>query len=186
MAYLIAFFVHMLGIVNLVGGFILFNQAGVQYRRARSWEAARSFLTMLQLAPGMLIAGAILLLISGAYMAGTRWGMNAPWVTVGMAAAFLALAIAAFVLLPGLRKLRGVCEGKDGAIAPRDKPATVESPVWACGAVVNGLSLGVAWLMVMKPGWVYSIVLPLALGVVGWTVSFMLARAARKKPAPTS
>jgi len=184
--YLIAFFVHMIGIVNLVGGFILFSQAGVQYRRAKSWEAARSFLTMLQLTPGMVISGAILLLLSGAYMAGTRWGMNPPWVTVGMAATLLALATAAFVLLPGLRKLRSVCEGKDGAIAPGDKPATVVSPVWAWGAVVNGLTLGVAWLMVMKPGWIYSITLPVVLGAVGWAVSFLLARAARKAPSPTS
>jgi len=184
--YLIAFFVHMVGLVNLVGGFILFNQASVQYRRATSWEAARSFLTIVQAAPAMLISGVILLLISGGYMAGVRWGMNTPWVTVGMAAALLALAVSVFVLLPGLRKLRTLCTGKDGAIAPRDKPAAVASPVWACGAVVNGITIGVAWLMVMKPGWVYSIVLPLALGAIGGLVSFMLARAARKKAAPTS
>lgn len=186
MPYLIAFFVHMVGLVNLVGGFILFNQASVHYRRATTWEAARSFLTMVQAAPAMLIVGTILLLLSGAYMAGTRWGMNAPWVTVGMAVTLLALAISIFVLLPGLRKLRAVCMGKDGVIAPRDKPATVVSPVWAFGAVVNGLTIGVAWLMVVKPGWIYSIVLPLALGAIGGFVSFMLARAARKKAAPTS
>ena len=45
MLYLIAFFVHMVGVVNLFGGFILLNQAGVQYRRAATWEAARSFLS---------------------------------------------------------------------------------------------------------------------------------------------
>src|SRR5436190_10058573 len=100
--YLIAFFVHMVGVVNLFGGFILLNQAGVQYRRAATWEAARSFLTMLQFAPGMLIGGALILLASGAYMASTRWSMGAPWVTVGMLSSLLAFALAIFVLGPGL------------------------------------------------------------------------------------
>jgi hypothetical protein len=178
---LIAFFIHMLGVVNLVGGFILSTQAGTFYRRATTWEAARSFLTMLQIAPGMLIAGAILLLLSGSYMASTRWGMNAPWVTVGMAAALLALAVAIFVLVPGMRRLRKLTEGKEGPILPQDRPALVTSNIWSWGAVTNGVTLSVAWNMVMKPGWPVSIALPIVLGFVGWLVSFLLARAARRK-----
>jgi hypothetical protein len=141
---------------------------------------------MLQFAPGMLIVGAVLLLISGAYMAGTRWGMHAPWVMVGMAAALLALAISVFVILPGLRRLRRVCEGNSGSIRPQDKPSVVASPIWAWSAVTNGIALSIAWLMVMKPGWVYSIALPIVLGTIGWTVSWMLARAGRKRQSITS
>src|SRR5262245_49914491 len=161
----------MVGIVNLFGGFILFNQAGVMYRRAATWDAARSFLTMLQIAPGMMIAGAVILLASGAYMGATRWGMGAPWVTVGMAAALTALAIAIFVLAPGMRRLRQVTEGKEGAIAPQDRPALVASNIWAWGSVTNGITLSVAWNMVMKPGWALAIGLAIALGAVGGLVS---------------
>jgi hypothetical protein len=179
--YLIAFFIHMVGVVNLVGGFILFNQAGVLYRRAATWEAARSFLTMLQFAPGMLIAGAILLLVSGAYMGASRWGLGAPWVTAGVATALLALAIAIFVLGPEMRRLRKITEGKDGPIFPQDRRALVASGMWPWGAVTNGVALAIAWNMVMKPGWALAIALPIVLGAVGWLVSFLLARAARKR-----
>jgi len=180
--YLIAFFVHLVGIVNLFGGFILLNQAGVLYRRAATWEATRSFLTMLQFAPGMLIGGAIILLISGAYMAATRWGMGAPWVTAGVMAAVLALGIGIFVLGPEIRRLRKIADGKEGAIAPSDRPALVTSNIWPWGSVTNGVTLSIAWLMVMKPGWAMSLALPFVLGAVGWTVSFLLARAARRRP----
>jgi hypothetical protein len=183
---LIAFFIHMVGLVNLVGGFILSSQAGMFYRRASTWDAARSFLTMLQVAPGMLISGAVLLLVSGGYMAATRWGMNAPWVAMGMAAALLAIAVALFVLAPGMKRLRKVTEGRDGPILPQDRPALVTSNIWSWGAVTNGVAISIAWNMVMKPGWTVAIALPVIFGALGWFISFLIARAARRKAAATS
>jgi len=178
---LIAFFIHMVGLVNLVGGFILSSQAGVHYRRATTWDSARSFLTMLQIAPGMLIAGGTLLLVSGGYMAATRWGMQTPWVVAGVVAVLMALAVALFVLAPGMRRLRKITEGKDGPILPQDRPALVTSNIWAWGAVTNGVVLAIAWNMVMKPSWAISIALPVVLGFVGWLVSFLMASAAKRR-----
>ena len=183
MLYLSAFFIHMIGVVNVIGGFILCNQGGVLYRRATTWEAARSFLTMIGFVPGMVIAGAILLLVSGSYMAGARWGMGAPWVTVGMVTTLLALVIAIFVVNPALRRFRRLTEGKDGPIPGADRRALAESSVWASIGVTNGMALAAAWLMVMKPGWAYSIALTVILGAAAWTVSFLLARAARRRAA---
>ena len=64
----IALFVHLLGLITLFSGFAVAQRGGAQLRRARTVEQVGLWIGLLQQAPAMFTAGAIMLLVSGLYM----------------------------------------------------------------------------------------------------------------------
>ena len=82
----LALFVHLLGLIALFSGFAVAQRAGAQLRRAGTVEQARLWIGLLQQTPAMLVAGLIMLLVSGLYLAG-QTARGQPWTGVALAGA---------------------------------------------------------------------------------------------------
>lgn len=190
--YDVAVFVHIMGVVSLFGGLILFQHAGARLRRARTWEDARLCLAFLTTVPGMMFGGPLFLLVSGLYMAKARWTFEAPWIAVGMIAVVAALVIGGLVTLPAVRRLSRVAGDRVGPVADADRVQITSSAMWPAMFMVNGVALAMVWVMSTKPGWVVSAGLPLVLGAIGLAAGMAVRGRAvehpvvRGKPATTS
>lgn len=160
-------FVHILGVVALFGGLVLFQNTGRRLRSAVQWHEARSWLTLLRQVPGMFIGGSVLLLASGLTMAKMEWGFTTPWVVVAVAAVVSFALLAVFAVAPALARLARLADAREGSIPGEMRVMFTSPSLWSPIFAMNGASLGVLWLMTNKPGWTISISVPFALAMAG-------------------
>lgn len=192
--YDVAVFVHIMGVVSLFGGLILFQHAGARLRGARTWEDARLCLSLLRVVPGMMFGGPLFLLVSGLYMAKARWTFEAPWITVGMLAVVAALVIGGVVMMPAVRRLQRTADDRVGPVSEAERSQITSSAMWPWMFLVNGVALSMVWVMSTKPGWAVAAGLPLVFGVIGFFAGRSIKRRShtadhhvvRGKPATTS
>lgn len=176
MPYAIAFVVHMLGIISLFGGFILFQHAGARLRSAATWEEARLWASMIRVMPAMATGGSVFLLASGLYMAIAKWGMRTAWVSMGMAAVVVLTLLGVLVVKPAMEKVFRAVDSSSGPIDEGARNAIKGSPLWPWNFAMNSASLSILWLMSAKPGWGVSIALPLGFAILGALAGRALAR----------
>jgi hypothetical protein len=172
----IVLFIHILGVVALFGGLVLFQSTGRRLRSAPTWAEARTWLSLLRQAPGMFIGGSVVLLASGLELAREQWGFTTPWVVV---AEVTVLSVALFAILglrPSLARLGSMSSGREGVI-PAEMRVVFNTPsLWSPIFAMNGAVLGVLWLMTNKPDWTISLGVPLALAAVGAVLGRALYR----------
>lgn len=174
--YDVAVFVHIMGVVSLFGGLILFQHAGARLRGARTWEDARLCLSLLGVVPGMMFGGPLFLLVSGLYMAKARWTFEAPWVVVGTLAVLAALVIGGVVMMPAVRRLQRTADERVGPVSEAERSLITSSAMWPAMFLVNGVALGMVWVMSTKPGWAVSAGSPLVLGAIGFVAGMSIKR----------
>ena len=179
MAYMVVFFVHMLGLIALFGALVLFQHVGARLRRAQSWQDANLLLSILSTVPPMSTGGSVLLLVSGIAMAAKRWGMQAPWVSVGMGWVIILVLLGAIVVRPMFEKVVRMAHERTGPMSDQDRAAINSSPLWALTFAMNAAALALVWIMSTKPGWPMSIALPLVLAAIGWFVGASISRRAK-------
>jgi hypothetical protein len=183
----IVLFIHILGVIAVFGGLVLFQNSGRHLRRAATWPEARSWLALLRQAPAMFIGGSILLLGSGLELAREQWGFTTPWVVVGIATVTSFAALAVLTVRPCLARLTRLADGREGTI-PAEMRVVFRAPsLWSPIFAMNGAALGVLWLMTNKPGWAMSIGVPAALALLGYSIAHAIRRhgSAKGSEAPT-
>jgi hypothetical protein len=174
--YSAALFIHFIGLVTLFIGLGLLQNIGPRLRRSTTNEEARALLGPLQSIGAMFLAGAVFLIVTGAYMAANRWSMRAPWVVVSLVVLVLFLLPGAGAVARHLRRASRAVRDTSGSLADSVHALIVEPNLWGAIFAMNGLTLGVIWLMTRKPGWTESIVVPLVLLVIGYVVGIGVSR----------
>jgi hypothetical protein len=172
--YTVSLFVHMIGLISLFGGFVLLQNSGRRLRAATTWEDARPWLDLLQPISGMLLGGGVLVLASGLSMARQQWTYATPWVVVGMIAALLAISVGPLAIGRRLLAIRRVAGNSRGVLSPEGRAMLSSASLWSSIFAMNGLMIGVVWLMSTKPGWTASIAIPLTLAVIGAAIGVRL------------
>ena len=159
--------VHLLGLVPLAGVFVIYLRAGPRLRAASTLHDVRSWLGLLELTRGMFHAGAAMMLVSGAVMAGLQWRAPHPFIAVGMIT-LLAMWIAfALTASRHLRAMRAAVGTGDGAIVPT-LAETIRTPLpWITMFAINFAAVGLIFLMTLKLGWGGAIALVLVLAALG-------------------
>jgi hypothetical protein len=173
--YTIALFVHLIGVVVIFIALGIGQRAGARMRGARSIEHVRLWLGLLKVTTPMFPTALVLLLGSGLFMTADSWSFTTPWVGVSIGAVLTVGAVGAGLAIRGFGRMETAVEAAlemtDEIRSVLDDPST-----WAALFAVNGMSLAVLWLMVVKPGWMQSLVLPTAFSVVGVVLGSMTAR----------
>ena len=138
----------------------------------------RPLLELFRQINGMFIGGAVLLLASGLYMTRALWSPRSPWVVMGMISVLLIAVLGPLLVGRKLSQVRRLAADANGVIS-QDVRAILSGPaLWSSLFALNGIALGMTWLMITKPGWAASIAIPLGLAIVG-AVFGTVARGAR-------
>lgn len=168
MWYHLALFVHILGVL------VLFMAVGVELaalmgvRGARSLEQVRTW-ARAGVGVGRLFPLAlVLILAAGLYMTFAAWGIGTGWIAVALVTV-LALAVAG-PLLNGKRfeALHRAAASAAGDAVPDDVRRRLADPALRIAVYgMAGVSLGVVYLMVMKPDLLGSLVAVAVAGMLG-------------------
>ncbi len=180
LTYAVAMVVHILGVVALMGAFILLNQVGPRLRRAARHEEARPWAELLLVVRAMMPAGAAMLLLSGGYLA-SRLGARPPaWVVVAAVDVLLIGAVALGIVGPWLGAAHRAVAAGDGALGTDARRAIARPAVPPAVAAANGMALGTLWLMTARPGPAQSLLVVGTLATAGALIGLRQARRARR------
>lgn len=157
-SYNVALFVHVLGVVALFVAIGMQQWGGAQVRGAATLEHLRLWLRLVnrsQSLYGPAIAG---LLLGGLFMAGKAWSFTTPWIVVALVG--LAAMIVLGILLVGRRfaAIEAAAKASGHGPVPADVARLITRPgAWAWMYALNGIAIGILWLMTNKPGWAASL-----------------------------
>jgi uncharacterized membrane protein len=173
----------MLGLITLFGGFAISVRAGARVRAATRPEEVRTWVRLLQSAAPMFPAGLGLLLLSGLYMMISRWRAPHPWILVGLVGLVVIGVVGGGV---GGRRINAMSKAaavESGDVSPERVSELIADPLtWIVMAALNGLALGIVWVMSTKPGWTGSIVAAAAGTTLGPAVGYLRRRRASRSP----
>lgn len=173
----VALFIHLLGLIALFSGFAVAQRGGAQLRRADTVEQVRVWIGLLQQTPAMFMAGLVMLLVSGLYMAGPPAGKE-PWVGVALTGLVLTGVLLGVMYGPWLAAIKAsAARASSGRVSADLARRIADRGRWTLLAAINGASIGIVWLMVVKPGWTGSVGAALAGGGLGAIVGAALSRA---------
>ena len=170
--YQLALFIHVMGALTLFGAVALNFASMLRMLQARN-VARLSDWARLGLQAGRIIPIALVFIVgSGLYMVSTVWGWQTPWVDVVLATVIgHGIAVQA-IENPRLNKLH-----KDALKAPAGPvPLNVhmlahDELMWTADLTITTTTVGIIFLMVVKPDLVVSLV------VIGITLLIGLALA---------
>ncbi|MGH7564324.1 MAG: DUF2269 family protein [Gemmatimonadota bacterium] len=178
--YDIALFVHMLGLIALFGAFVVSVGAGARLRSATDMEQIRTWLGLLESTGPMFPAGLGLLLLSGLYMMMDSWRALYPWIAVALVGLILIGVLGGVVVGRRLRALSAATAESGGTVSEDLSRRIAEPLTWTMMAALNGLALGIVWVMSTKPGWAGSIIAVALATVLGAALGSISVRRSRR------
>lgn len=150
--YQIALFIHVLGVLCLMGGHTLIHASLEVMRRARQVERVRDWLTIAAGLDRFMPFFTLAVLVPGIYMAWTVWGWTTPWIDVSLLL-FLVMTILGPILLG--RRFAAL-----NTLVKAAPPGSIEAPLaaqmrdrtlWTIENTFTSLLLAILFLMTVKP-----------------------------------
>jgi predicted cobalt transporter CbtA len=133
----------------------------------------------------MFPAALLLILGSGLYMANEYWTFDTPWIVVALVSLVVMGVVGGTVVGRGLAAI-GRSLTSEGPVSPELAQFVARPTPWVAASALNGIGIGLIWLMVNKPGWLQSTSLVIALAIVGALIGAALTSRAGRIPAPAS
>ncbi len=180
LAYNIALFIHFVGLISVFGGFVIVARAGPRLRAATDMEQVRSWLTLLNTIGPMFGAGYGLLLLSGIYMTATRWRAAHPWLVVAVLSLVAIWIVGGVIVGRHVRAINAAAEATKGSISGELAFQIANPSLWRTVGALNGVAMGVVFVMTVKPGWLVSISVAVIAAVIGALVGVASTRRARR------
>ena len=156
--YDIAVFVHVLGVIALFGGFIIHHRAGARLRAASTVEEASPWFALIDATKEMFPGGLLMLLVSGIYMTYVRWRSMPPFIVVGLVAWVVIMICGAVFAARQSRSIKAALAGTSGSLTESQRVVIHDRMPWLVVAVLNGMALGLVFLMSTKPSLLVSLV----------------------------
>ena len=181
--YHVVLFVHIMGAIVLVGmGFTMPVLMGALTRTA-TVQGVRDWAKALHVIAKMGNPAALLVLLSGLYMAWDQFSFAQGWIIVSLVLFFIAGGIAGGVMDPELKKLEAAAaEAADGPV-PADLRAMTAAPkLHNFEALLFGVDLAIVFLMTNKPGLVGALIAA-AVGIAIGAVRIAVSSRRHAKPA---
>jgi hypothetical protein len=175
-AYDVALFVHLMGLIAVFGGFVIYHRAGVRLRAARGVDQATAWLSLLDSAGPMFPGGLIMLLASGLFMTFTRWRTMQPWIVAGMIGLIMVWILGATIVDRHRRTMRRALVDQAGPLPPNVLQVIHNPLPWTMVAVLNGLSIGIVFVMSTKPQWLVATIALAAPTLAGALIGGRVAR----------
>jgi hypothetical protein len=176
-SYNVALFVHVLGVVALFVAIGMQQWGGAQLRGAATLEHLRLWLRLVVRSQSLYGPAIAVLLLGGLFMAGKAWSFTAPWIVVALVG--LAAMIGLGILVVGRRfaAIEAAAKATGEGHVPADVARLIARPgVWACMSALNGIAVGILWLMTNKPEWAASIAVVVVAAAAAGIAGGMTAR----------
>ena len=122
----------------------------------------------------MFPASFLLIVASGLYMSGQFWSFDTPFVVIGLICVVLMGLLGAGVAGRGFAEMSTLASTE--SITEELARSIAASAPWVAFGAVNGLAVGVLWLMVGKPGWAQSAAIALGAGLIGAGAGYAVNR----------
>lgn len=176
-------FLHVLAATGILGGGIAQILAGFRVRAATRASEVATWARFTRGAGRLILASAILSLLTGGHLAGAVWttdamsGFEHPFITLGLAGLLLLAPVGPMV---GGKRLRALVEAAESVDGSADEALLVRarsSALWGPIHSLVGVAVGLVALMVYKPGWGVGTVVLLVTFGAGWAVGAALAPA---------
>ena len=178
-AYNVALFIHLLGVVTLFSAIGLQQRGGAQIRGATTLEQLRLWLGLVRTTQGMYPAAIVLLLAGGLFMTGSAWTFTTPWIAVALVG--LACMAVAGALVVGRRLAAlGAAAAGDGPVPPDLARLIARPDAWVCLFALNGVAIGILWLMATKPGWAASVAVVVGVAAIGAAIGLAITSRSRR------
>lgn len=171
-------FLHVLAAIGLVGGGVVQVLAGYRLRAATTGRDLVSWATFTRGAGNLIVASALVSLLTGGHLAGAVWttdamsGFEHPFITLGLGALLLLAPIGPMVGGAQLRRLVERTDAADTPLTPETLTEVRSARIWGPIHSLVGVGTGIVGLMVYKPSWLLGGVTLLAtwLAGFGWGV----------------
>ena len=150
--YQIALFLHILGVLCLMGGHTLIHASLEVMRRAQQVERVRDWIAIAAGLDRFMPLFTLAVVLPGISMAWTTWGWATPWIDVSLAL-FLVMMILGPVLL-GRRfaALHTVVKATPPGTIPAPLAAQMrDRALWTIENIFTSLLLAILLLMTVKP-----------------------------------
>src|SRR5687767_224953 len=173
----IALFIHLLGVASLFVAIGISQVGASRLRRAVTVEEVRTWAGLIETTGRIFPLAIIVILGAGIYMAADTWGFDRPFVIVGIGTVVILLIIGGAYVGRGFSAIDRAFEA-EGSHAD-EIPRLVRRPaLHAANTGLNGMVVGLIWVMVSKPDFAGSISTVAGLGVVGAVLGSLSARRA--------
>lgn len=152
-------FFHIMGAVILVSmGFIMPVMSGALHRTP-TVAGMREWVTAMQKYTRLGPPAAVIVLLSGLYMAFDAFSFSDGWIVVSLVLFVMAGGIAGGVLEPHLKKLLAAAEtAPDGPVPAELRTMASDPRAENFESLMLGFDLAIVFMMTNKPGWVGALV----------------------------
>jgi hypothetical protein len=175
--YNVVLFVHILAALTLFAAFGIAQVGGAVLLAARTIEQIRHGADVVHVTQRIFPLALTVQIASGLYLVTQGWSLMTPWVDVALAGAVVITAAGSGVADRRFGALRVVAHrAGDGPVSAELAGRIADPALWAWLWALNGLALGIVWLMTVKPGWVGSIRVTVGLSLLSAVIGRARAR----------
>ena len=179
--YNIVLFVHVIGAIGyfLGMGILLFILLGL--RRAQRVEHVRALIHLNELSAPVSAASAVLLLVTGLYLALTAWSLLTSWILVALISLLLMVPTSAALIAPHRSAIvKQLAREAPGGELSEALERHIDDPVLATVCTtVAALLLGLVFLMTTKPNLVGSLIVMVVALLLGLAAGVLVSRMKR-------
>ena len=183
--YNIVLFVHVIGAIGyfLGMGILLFILLGL--RRAQRVEHVRALIHLNELSAPVSAASAVLLLVTGLYLALAAWSLLTSWILVALISLLLMVPTSAALIAPHRSAIvKQLAREAPGGELSEALERHLDDPVLATVCTtVAALLLGLVFLMTTKPNLASSLIVMVAALLLGLAAGALVSRM-RRAPEP--
>ncbi len=183
--YNIVLFVHVIGAIGyfLGMGILLFILLGLRW--AQRVEHVRALIHLNELSAPVSAASAVLLLVTGLYLALTAWSLLTSWILVALISLLLMVPTSAALIAPRRSAIvKQLAREAPGGELSEALERHIDDPVLATVCTtVAALLLGLVFLMTTKPNLVGSLIVMVVALLLGLAAGVLVSRM-RRAPAP--
>ena len=156
--YNVALLVHILGVLGVFIATGIEQVVLLRLRAARTTQLVREWVRVMDGVDRLFPPSVLLILLAGLYMTFTVWGWGQAWIDVALGTLVLTGILGKAVNGAGLKAIgQAVADLPDGPLSA-DLRRLIYDPVLSTSTSITAfLTLGIVFLMTLKPGWLGSL-----------------------------
>ena len=172
--YGVALLVHILGVLGVFIATGIEQVVLLRLRAARTTQLVREWVHVMDGVDKLFPPSVLLLVLAGLYMTFTVWGWGQAWIDVSLGTLVLVGILGPAVNGSGLKAIgRAVAVLPDGPLSA-DLSRLIYHPVLNMSTSITAfLTLGIVFLMTLKPGWLGSLGIMAGVLVVAVSVALV-------------
>lgn len=171
--YHIALFLHILGVLCLMGGHTLIHASLEVMRRAQTVERIRDWAAISAGLDKFMPAFTLTILLPGLYMAWTAWGWTTPWIDASLALFGLLMILGPTLFGRRFAALNREVKAATSGMIPASLATQIrDRKLWTIENTFTCLLLAILFLMTVKPN-LFGTVVVISIGLVAGLLSTM-------------